>query len=210
MLSRLCLDRHQPDHVNMFSKGLLVALAQTLPWCSLSEWRRVLGVLRELLDSGLLHAPYSLEYVDYLPLLDLRLFSSSLRLSVLLLRALQFLCGSSCDGWLPAQGWAHVGRLYAHAMRETLEVLRTELDLSSSSSSADPTSVSAKPHKNNPRTTQSAEVQTSPEKSSSSPHPKSTKSPLFPAEEQGRGGHLSAEVLFVLGQLFCHVQHVQV
>lgn len=203
MLSCLYLDRRQPDHVNMFSKGLLVAVAQTLPWCSLSEWRRVLGVLQELLDSGLLHTPYSLEYVDYLPLLDLRRFSSPLRLSVLLLRALQFLCGSSCDGWLPAQGWAHVGRLYAHAMRETLEVLRTELALSSSSSS-DPTSVSPKPPKINPRTPQS------PEQSSSSPHRKSTKSPLLPAEEQGRGAHLSAEVLFVLGQLFCHVQHVQV
>lgn len=209
MLSRLCLDHRQPDHVNMFSKGLLVAVAQTLPWCSLSEWRRVLGVLRELLDSGLLHTPYSLEYVDYLPLLDLRRFSSPLRLSVLLLRALQFLCGSSCDGWLPAQGWAHVGRLYAHAMRETLEVLRTELALSSSSSS-DPTSVSPKPPKINPRTPQSAEVQASPEESSSSPHRKSTKCPLLPAEEQGRGAHLSAEILFVLGQLFCHVQHVQV
>ncbi|CAL8350329.1 unnamed protein product [Lota lota] len=158
MLSHLCLDRRQPNHVNMFSKGLLVALAQTLPWCSLSEWRRLLGTLRELLDSGLLHTPYSLEYVDYLPLLDLRCFSSQLRLSVLLLRALQFLCGSSCDGWLPAQGWAHVGRLYAYAIRETLE---------------SPAVVRA-------------------------------------AEAQGRVGDLSAEVLFVLGQLFCHVQHVQV
>ena len=218
MLSHLCLDRRQPDHINMFSKGLLVGLAQTLPWCSLSEWRRLLGALRELLDLGLLHTPYSLEYVDYLPLLDLRLFSSQLRLSVLLLRALQFLCGSSCDGWLPAQGWAHVGRLYTYAIRETLEVLRTKLSFTSSSSSAslsDPPAVSPKPLKNKP-STQSGEVQqrkeASPEKSPSSSHTKSPRALAVAAtaEEQGKVGDLSAEVLFVLGQLFCHVQHVQV
>ncbi|XP_056466477.1 gem-associated protein 4 isoform X1 [Gadus chalcogrammus] len=214
MLSHLCVDRRQPDHINMFSKGLLVALAQMLPWCSLSEWRRLLGALGELLDSGLLHTPYSLEYVDYLPLLDLRCFSSQLRLSVLLLRALQFLCGSSCDGWLPVQGWAHVGRLYAYAIRQTLEVLRTKMGLSSSSvSSADPTSGSPNPPKSKPRT-QSGEVQqwkeVAPEKSSSSLHPKSTKSPAVVHSAEGIVGDLSAEVLFVLGQLFCHVQHVQV
>ena len=211
MLSHLCVDRRQPDHVNMFSKGLLVALAQTLPWCSLSEWQRLLGALGELLASGLLHTPYSLEYVDYLPLLDLRCFSSQLRLSVLLLRALQFLCGSSCDGWLPAQGWAHVGRLYAYAIRESLEVLRTKLALSSSSvSAADPTSGSPNPPKNKNRT-QSGELQpwkeASPEKSSSSLYPKS---PAVVHSAEGVVGDLSAEVLFVLGQLFCHVQHVQV
>uniref|UniRef100_A0A4W6BJ47 Gem (nuclear organelle) associated protein 4 n=1 Tax=Lates calcarifer TaxID=8187 RepID=A0A4W6BJ47_LATCA len=138
MLSCLLLDQRQPDHVNMFSKGLLVALTQTLPWCSVSQWSRLLGALRELITSGRLHVPFSLEYVDYLPLLDLRRFSCELRLSVLLLRVLQLLCGSSCSHWLLADGWAHVA---AKLSRDSLK---------------------------------------------------------------------EAEVLFVLSQLFCHVQHIQV
>uniref|UniRef100_A0A3B5L4R9 Gem (nuclear organelle) associated protein 4 n=1 Tax=Xiphophorus couchianus TaxID=32473 RepID=A0A3B5L4R9_9TELE len=108
MLSCLSLDRHRPDHVSMFSKGLLVVLTQTLPWSSVSQWERLLGVLRELITSACLSVPFSLEYVDFLPLLDLRQFSCELRLSVLLLRVLQLLCGSSCSDWLSSDGWAHI------------------------------------------------------------------------------------------------------
>ena len=124
MLACLDLDQKQPHHVSMFSKGMLVGLVQMLPWSTAGEWRRLLRVLRELLVSGRLHVPYSLEYGYFLPLMDLRPFSCQLRLSVLLLRALQLLCGSSCSDWLPARGWAHVGRLYASAMRELVEELR--------------------------------------------------------------------------------------
>ncbi|KAG7470647.1 hypothetical protein MATL_G00116090 [Megalops atlanticus] len=124
MLSHLALNQRRPEDVNMFSKGLLVALVQTLPWCTAEGWGRLLGALRELLDSGRLYVPYSLEYVDFLPLLDLRAFSGALRLSVLLLRVFQLLCGSSCADWLPAGGWAHAARLYAGTVRETLALLR--------------------------------------------------------------------------------------
>ncbi|KAM3849626.1 gem-associated protein 4 [Diretmus argenteus] len=172
MLSRLSLDQSRPDHVNMFSKGLLVALAQTLPWCLVSQWSRLLRALRELLVSGQLYVPYSLEYAEYLPLLDLRAFSCELRLSVLLLRVLQLLCGSSCADWLPAEGWAHVGRLYAHAVRETLDSLRAKVPLPSPGAS--------------------------------------TVSPKGSAPEAGARTVPSQEVLFVLSQLFCHVQHIQV
>ncbi|KAG7470654.1 hypothetical protein MATL_G00116160 [Megalops atlanticus] len=55
---------------------------------------------------------------------DLLAFSGALRLSVLLLRVFQLLCGSSCADWLPAGGWAHVVRLYAGTVRETLALLR--------------------------------------------------------------------------------------
>lgn len=185
MLSRLSLDRRRPDHVTMFSKGVLVALAQALPWCSPAQWTRLLSVLRELVSSGRLHVPFSLEYVDFLPLLDLRSFSCELRLSVLLLRVLQLLCGSSCSDWLPAGGWAHVGRLYALAVRETLSSVRTKLPLPSPAAGA-----------------AAAAAKTSPVKS------KETQ--LKQETETETETDLSQEVLFVLSQMFCHVQHVQV
>ncbi|KAJ8372782.1 hypothetical protein AAFF_G00277250 [Aldrovandia affinis] len=127
MLSNLALDQRLAEHVTMFSKGLLVAVAQTLPWCTTGEWASLLCMLRELLASGRLHVPYSLEYVEFLPLLDLRPFAGELRLSVLLLRIFQLLCGASCADWLPARGWMHVGHLYACAIRETVAVLKGKL-----------------------------------------------------------------------------------
>ncbi|KAF4104136.1 hypothetical protein G5714_015123 [Onychostoma macrolepis] len=117
MLESLSLNLLKPDEVNMFGKGLLVATCQILPWCTSGEWERLLKVLQELLLSDKLYVPYSLEYVDFLPLLDLRSFAGELRLSVFLLRIFQLLCSSSCSDWLPPQGWAHTGRLYANAMR---------------------------------------------------------------------------------------------
>ncbi|KAL0972814.1 hypothetical protein UPYG_G00195050 [Umbra pygmaea] len=168
MLASLALDQHRPSDVNMFSKGLLVAVTQTLPWCTVTEWGRLLKALRELLRSGRLHVPYSLEYVDFLPLLDLRAFSCDLRLSVLLLRVMQLLCGSSCADWLPTHGWDHVGRLYAFAIREAVDSLRGKLPL-------------------NPSDT-----------------------PTSPKDLKDGPTSAGQEVLFVLSQLFCHVQHVQV
>ncbi|XP_034095880.1 gem-associated protein 4 [Gymnodraco acuticeps] len=183
MLSRLSLDQRRADHVGMFSKGLLVAVTQTLPWCSVSQWGRLLGVLRELITSARLYVPFSLEYVEYLPLLDLRRFSCELRLSVLLLRVLQLLCGSSCSDWLSAEGWGHVGRLYAHAVREVMNSVRAKLPLPASA----PLTVSTPP------------------KMSKSP----LKSKESHMEEEGETAPCQ-EVLFVLSQLFCHVQHIQV
>lgn len=184
--------------MSMFSKGLLVAVTQTLPWCSVPQWTRLLRILRELITSGRLHAPFSLEYVDFLPLLDLRKFSCDLRLSVLLLRVLQLLCGSSCSDWLAADGWAHVGRLYAHAVREIISSVRSKLPLSSA------------------KALESKETPTK--------HPKKgdcSQSDLNPADgelliktesqlEDEVDVVPSQEVLFVLSQLFCHVQHIQV
>ncbi|KAG9334125.1 hypothetical protein JZ751_009095 [Albula glossodonta] len=140
MLSSLALDQNSPDQVTMFSKGLLVAMAQTLPWCTMEEWGRLLRAVRELLESGRLYVPYSLEYVDFLPLLDLRPFACELRLSVLLLRVLQLLCGASCEDWLPARGWMHVGHLYAGAIRETLGFLKEKLPLAPSAPPSSPKS----------------------------------------------------------------------
>lgn len=198
MLSCLSLDRSRADHMNMFSKGLLVALTQTLPWCSVPQWTRLLRHLRELIATSRLHAPFSLEYVDFLPLLDLRKFSCDLRLSVLLLRVLQLLCGSSCSDWLAADGWAHVGRLYAHAVKEIVSSVRAKLP-SSSTKALVPKETSTK-------------------------HPK--KSDGSQSDLNAGDGALqittdsqmedevvvvpSQEVLFVLSQLFCHVQHIQV
>ncbi|KAE8295639.1 Gem-associated protein 4 [Larimichthys crocea] len=202
MLSRLSLDQRQLDHVSMFSKGLLVALAQILPWCSISQWTRLLRALRELITSGRLHVPFSLEYVDYLPLLDLRRFSCELRLSVLLLRVLQLLCGSSCSDWLSADGWAHVGRLYSHAVREMINSVRDKLPLPSSGALTSPKTPASKD--SDPSCTSI----TSPKMS------KDSQKDLNQADgsqvEEEVGTVPSQEVLFVLSQLFCHVQHIQV
>lgn len=176
MLSCLSLDQSKADHVNMFSKGLLVALTQALPCCSLSQWALLLRALLSLIQSGRLHVPFSLEYCDYLPLLDLRRFACELRLSVLLLRVFQLLCGSSCTHWLPQDGWGHVGTLYAHAVREMISSLKNKLPLSSA-------------------------AKDSLLKDSSTNHNETM-------EEKQRAP--SQEVLFVLSQIFCHVQHVQV
>ncbi|XP_068562025.1 gem-associated protein 4 [Cebidichthys violaceus] len=205
MLSRLSLDQRRADHVGMFSKGLLVALTQTLPWCSVSQWTRLLGVLRELISSGRLHVPFSLEYVDYLPLLDLRSFSCDLRLSVLLLRVLQLLCGSSCSRWLSADGWSHVGRLYAHAAREVMNSVRAKLPLPSSASTPPKTPASSDP---DPSCTPVKAPKMSEDLQRAGGSPLTSKEAHM--EEEEEEGFPSQEVLFVLSQLFCHVQHIQV
>ncbi|XP_077468004.1 gem-associated protein 4 isoform X2 [Stigmatopora argus] len=176
MLSCLALDQNNLEHMGMFSKGLLVALTQVLPWCSISQCGRLLGTLKDLITSGRLHVPFSLEYVEFLPLLDLRRVSYELCLSVLLLRVLQLLCGSSCSHWLTGDTWPHVARLYAHTVRELVNSLRDKLAPPTSAASTDP------------------------------------------LEERSRledDAHAveqvpSQEVLFVLSQVFCHAQHIQV
>lgn len=202
MLSHLTLDQHKPDHVNMFSKGVLVALTQILPWCSVSQWSRLLRALRELITSGRLHVPFSLEYVDYLPLLDLRRFSCELRLSVLLLRVQQLLCGSSCSDWLRADGWAHVGRLYAHAVRDMMNSLRAKLPLPSSGAL---TASASTP----PKTPATRDSELLPTKLEDTRDSSIGEGPV-PVEEEEVVTAPSQEVLFALSQLFCHVQHVQV
>nr|XP_061797410.1 gem-associated protein 4-like [Nerophis lumbriciformis] len=176
MLSCLALDQSKWEHLGMFSKGLLVALTQVLPWCSIPQCSRLIGALKELITSGRLHVPFSLEYVEFLPLLDLRRFSYELCLSVLMLRVLQLLCGSSCSHWLTGDAWAHVARLYAHIVRELMNSLRAKLALPTSGT-----------------------LTGSPKEQSS------LKDEAHIVEQVP-----SQEVLFVLGQVFCHVQHIQV
>lgn len=209
MLSCLSLDQCRADHVNMFSKGLLVALTQILPWCSVSQWSRLMGVVRELITSGRLHVPFSLEYVDYLPLLDLRRFSCELRLSVLLLRVHQLLCGSSCSHWLSADNWAHVCRLYAHGVREMMNSVRAKLPLPSSGtltvSSSTPPKTQARRDSDSSCTSVKASKMSKDSLTEVGASPLKSKDP----QEELRTVP-SQEVLFVLSQLFCHVQHIQV
>ncbi|XP_068601487.1 gem-associated protein 4 [Brachionichthys hirsutus] len=212
MLLHLSVDRGRPDHVTMFSKGVLVALTQTLPSCSISQWTKLLGVLRELITSGRLHVPFSLEYVDYLPLLDLKGFSCELRMSVLLLRVLQLLCGSSCSHWLTAAGWEHVGRLYAHAVRAMMTSLRTKLPHISTSASVClcckcPTTKAFGDQSPSCTCLKSPNISTDSQKDKQEDRCllKSNESQMEEVKTIP-----SQEVLFVLSQLFCHVQHVQV
>ncbi|NWR10852.1 GEMI4 protein, partial [Paradoxornis webbianus] len=124
MLELLTLNVDSPEEVNLFSKGFLVALIQVLPWCSHGEWRRLAPVLEQLLQRQVLHVPYTLEYVQHLPLLDLRPFACHLQLSVLFLRGFQLLCSSSCSAWLPPEAWLHVVQLYCSSLTDLLASVR--------------------------------------------------------------------------------------
>ncbi|KAM9526151.1 gem-associated protein 4 [Guaruba guarouba] len=120
MLTLLTVNVDNPEEVNLFSKGFLVALIQVLPWCSHSEWKRLAHVVEALLQRQILHVPYTLEYVQYMPLLNLRPFACYLQFSVLFLRGFQLLCSSSCSTWLPADAWFHVVQLYCSSLTELL------------------------------------------------------------------------------------------
>ncbi|NXW61052.1 GEMI4 protein, partial [Eurystomus gularis] len=120
MLMLLTVNVDNPEEVNLFSKGFLVALIQVLPWCSHSEWKRLVHVVENLLQRQVLHVPYTLEYVQYMPLLNLRPFACYLQLSVLLLRGFQLLCSSSCSTWLPTPAWLHVVQLYCGSLTDLL------------------------------------------------------------------------------------------
>ncbi|XP_009073200.1 PREDICTED: gem-associated protein 4, partial [Acanthisitta chloris] len=120
MLTLLTVNVDNPEEVNLFSKGFLVALIQVLPWCSHSEWKRLSYVVENLLERQILHVPYTLEYVQYMPLLNLRPFACYLQFSVLFLRGFQLLCSSSCSTWLPAEAWLHVVQLYCSSLTELL------------------------------------------------------------------------------------------
>lgn len=194
--------------MSMFSKGLLVALTQTLPWCSVPQWTRLLRVLRELVTSGCLHVPFSLEYVDYLPLLDLRKFSCELRLSVLLLRVLQLLCGSSCSDWLSVDGWAHVGRLYAHAVKNIISSVRAKLQLPSSGASSLSPKAPLSKDLTNTSIKHSKKVDAS--QCDLNQADGILQTTADSQMEEDVDAVPSQEVLFVLSQLFCHVQHIQV
>ncbi|NXW19516.1 GEMI4 protein, partial [Circaetus pectoralis] len=120
MLTLLTVNVDNPEEVNLFSKGFLVALVQVLPWCSHSEWKRLAHVVENLLQRQVLHVPYTLEYVQYMPLLNLRPFACYLQFSVLFLRGFQLLCSSSCSTWLPAEAWLHVVQLYCGSLTDLL------------------------------------------------------------------------------------------
>ncbi|NXP27974.1 GEMI4 protein, partial [Scytalopus superciliaris] len=125
MLTLLTVNVDNPEEVNLFSKGFLVALIQLLPWCSHSEWKRLVHVVENLLQRQVLHVPYTLEYVQYMPLLNLRPFACYLQLSVLFLRGFQLLCSSSCSTWLPAEAWPHVVQLYCGSLTDLLASVKS-------------------------------------------------------------------------------------
>ncbi|XP_069471272.1 gem-associated protein 4 isoform X2 [Ambystoma mexicanum] len=127
MLSLLAVNTKKPEDVNYFSKGFLVALVQVFPWCNPREWDLLSQVVKSLLQRQLLHIPYTLEYVQFMPLLNLRPFAHDLQFSVLLLRGFQFLCSSSCSDWLPVEGWKHVARLYCSSIAGTLDSVKAVL-----------------------------------------------------------------------------------
>lgn len=125
MLSLLIIDLNNPEEVRLFSKGFLVALVQLMPWCSTQEWQCLHQLTRRLLEKKFLHVPYSLEYIQFVPLLNLKPFAQELQLSVLFLRAFQFLCSQSCRNWLPLDGWCHVVKLLCSSLSNLLDTIRS-------------------------------------------------------------------------------------
>ncbi|NXM75050.1 GEMI4 protein, partial [Serilophus lunatus] len=125
MLALLTVNVDNPEEVNFFSKGFLVALIQVFPWCSHNEWKRLMHVVENLLQRQVLHVPYTLEYVQYMPLLNLRPFACYLQFSVLFLRGFQLLCSSSCSTWLPAEAWLHVVQLYCGSLTDLLTSIKS-------------------------------------------------------------------------------------
>lgn len=124
MLSLLLMDVGNPEEVRLFSKGFLVALVQVMPWCSPQEWQYLQQLTRKLLEKQLLHVPYSLEYIQFVPLLNLKPFAQELQLSVLSLRVFQFLCSQSCCNWLPLDSWSHVVTLLCNSLTSVLDAVR--------------------------------------------------------------------------------------
>ncbi|KAM6163665.1 gem-associated protein 4 [Rhynchocyon petersi] len=124
MLSLLVVDVGNPEEVRLFSKGFLVALVQIMPWCSSQEWQYLHQLTRKLLEKQLLHVPYSLEYIQFVPLLNLKPFAQELQLSVLFLRVFQFLCSQSCRNWLPLDGWGHVVKLLCNSLTNLLDSVK--------------------------------------------------------------------------------------
>ncbi|XP_006891071.1 PREDICTED: gem-associated protein 4 [Elephantulus edwardii] len=124
MLSLLVVDVGKPEEVRLFSKGFLVALVQIMPWCSSQEWQYLHQLTKRLLEKQLLHVPYSLEYIQFVPLLNLKPFAQQLQLSVLFLRVFQFLCSQSCRNWLPLDGWSHVVKLLCSSLTNLLDSIR--------------------------------------------------------------------------------------
>ncbi|XP_007935621.1 gem-associated protein 4 [Orycteropus afer afer] len=124
MLSLLVVDVGNPEEVRLFSKGFLVALVQVMPWCSPQEWQYLHQLTRRLLEKQLLHVPYSLEYIQFVPLLNLKPFAQELQLSILFLRVFQFLCSQSCRNWLPIDGWSHVVKLLCSSLTNLLDSVR--------------------------------------------------------------------------------------
>ncbi|XP_016158390.1 PREDICTED: gem-associated protein 4, partial [Ficedula albicollis] len=131
MLALLAVNVGDPQEVNLFSKGFLVALVQVLPWCSQAEWKRLVPVVEQLLQRRVLHVPYTLEYVQHVPLLNLRPFACHLQLSVLFLRGFQLLCSSSCSTWLPPEAWLHVVQLYCTSLTDLLASIKATAGASS-------------------------------------------------------------------------------
>lgn len=129
MLALLVVNTKKPEDVNYFSKGFMVALIQVFPWCNSREWDLLSEVVKSLLQRQLLHVPYTLEYVQFMPLLNLRPFAYDLQFSVLLLRGFQLLCSTSCSDWLPVEGWKHVARLYCSNIASMLESVKAVLSM---------------------------------------------------------------------------------
>ncbi|CAH2245979.1 gem-associated 4 [Pelobates cultripes] len=127
MLSLLSVNTENPEEVNLFSKGFLVAMIQVLPWCCSTECSLLIQVVCDLLHRQILHVPYTLEYVQHMPLLNLRPFAFNLQFSILLLRGFQLLCSSSCSEWLSHEGHKHIARLYSSCIAYILDTVKQTL-----------------------------------------------------------------------------------
>uniref|UniRef100_A0A8C4QV01 Uncharacterized protein n=1 Tax=Eptatretus burgeri TaxID=7764 RepID=A0A8C4QV01_EPTBU len=123
----LNLDTNSREDVCAFGKGILIALSQLLPQCTIASWHRVLSLINRLVLQGALLVPYSPKHARWLPLVDLRPCYGPLCLSQLLVRVFQLLAGNECGNAgrvLSVGGWTHVARLAAITFQEALHLLQ--------------------------------------------------------------------------------------
>uniref|UniRef100_UPI00358E80D5 gem-associated protein 4 isoform X2 n=1 Tax=Myxine glutinosa TaxID=7769 RepID=UPI00358E80D5 len=123
----LHLDKNSREEVCAFGKGILLALSQLLPQCTIASWHRVLSLIHRLVLQGALLVPYSPRHARWLPLLDLRPCYGPLCLSQLLVRVFQLLVGNECGNAgrvLSVGGWTHAARLAAITFQEALLLLQ--------------------------------------------------------------------------------------
>ncbi|XP_038045390.1 gem-associated protein 4-like [Patiria miniata] len=112
-----------------FLEALTLALVQVLPQSIMGEWQCIMGMLAQLLTSGVLWIPYSARYVTELPMVNIGDFRVHLGQSQLLLSVMQVLMSPCCQDWATPPLLHHVTRCYVGTMQQLLSQISTS-DLS--------------------------------------------------------------------------------
>ncbi|XP_078484841.1 gem-associated protein 4-like [Ciona intestinalis] len=101
------------EQQDLFSAGLVVALAQVLPGSNENEWRILIDVVKSLITDSVLHIALPLNKLDFLPYVDLNECKVQLGICYLLHRVTVVLSSSCCRSWMTMQNWTLFSKSYA-------------------------------------------------------------------------------------------------